>query len=263
MNRILSCAALILIFTGCGFAQQTVYFPQIADGIENGTATQWRTTIFIDNQTAVIASGSISPVNSDGTPMQAQFTDEFGIPVASNGQIPFQLGPRQTHKYTSTATNSLQVGYAVVNSNVAVAANALLSHSLTAGPGLLIAEAGEPALGPMGNQAVFVDTQFGFHEGIAIVNPSNLVQNINLTLVDSTGRIVHTTSQSLGPQGHSSLFISELFPDVVSTVGRLEVFANTPLVTLALRFSPNLSLFTTLFPFAVSQTGVIITGRLE
>jgi hypothetical protein len=262
MNRTLSCAALILVFTVCGFAQQTVYLPQIVNGIENGPATQWRTTIFIGNQTGVIASGSISLVNSDGTRMQAEFTDEFGIAVAANGQVPFQLGPRQTHKYTSTATSPLQVGYAVVSSNIPVAANALLSHFLTAGPELLTAEAGEPGSTPMGNQAIFVDTQLGFREGIAIVNPSNTVQNINLTLVDSTGRIVKTTNQALGPQGHSSFFVSELFPDVVSTVGRLEVLANAPLVTLGLRFSPNLSNFTTLFPFPF-QTGAVITARFE
>src|SRR5262245_19657761 len=114
MNRVIWALAALLILASTSVAQGTVYFPQIANGMENSTLTHWHTTIFIDNFGAGVASGTISLFNSNGSSMQALFVDETGNGAATNGQINFQLGPGQSHKYTSTANNPLQVGYGVL-----------------------------------------------------------------------------------------------------------------------------------------------------
>src|SRR3954466_9895841 len=120
MNRLACIVAIVLLFAGATFAQTTVYFPQIANGMESGTGTHWHTTVFIDNQGTGTTSGAISLVNSDGTAMLASFVDESGEAAAHNGQIAFQLGPGQNHKYTSTASSPLQVGYGVLTANAPV-----------------------------------------------------------------------------------------------------------------------------------------------
>ena len=161
MNRLTCILGIILVFATAGLAQQTVYFPQIANGMEGGTPTHWHTTIFIDNQGTGTASGTIVLFNSDGTPMMAAFVNEAGSSAASNGQIHFQLGPGQNHKYTSTAGNPLQVGYGVMTSNTPVAANLIFSRYGNNGSEFLIGEAGVPATTPMSRQGIFADTQFG------------------------------------------------------------------------------------------------------
>jgi|SRR5213594_657852 len=251
MNRLSWIAGIVLLFASTSLAQQTVYFPQIANGMENGTMVHWHTTVFVDNQGTGVASGTISLINSDGTPMQASFVDESGNAAARNGQINFQLGPGQSHKYTSTASNPLQVGYGVMTTNAPVAANVLFSHYSGGGAEYLIAEAGVPSTTPMGKQAIFVDTQFGFNAGVAIANPTTSTQVISLDLVDAGGRVVMSTTQTLGPGQHFAKFLTEMFPDIPAMAGRLQFQASAPLAALALRFDKTYSLFTTLFPFQV------------
>ena len=251
MNRLFCILGIILVFAGASFAQTTVYFPQIANGMENGTMTHWHTTIFIDNQGTATASGTISLVNSDSTPMLASFVDENGNGVAHNGQIAFQLGPGQNHKYTSTATNPLQVGYGVMTANAAVAANVIFSHYDNAGPEFLVSEAGLPGTTPMMKQGIFSDTQNGFNPGVAIVNPSASAQSITFELVNNNGQVVMSSTQTLGPNQHFAKFLSEIFSNLPTMAGRLQFFASGPLAAVALRFDRHYNLFTTLFPFQV------------
>jgi hypothetical protein len=251
MNRLAGMLGIILVFAGASFAQQTVYFPQIANGMESGTGTHWHTTIFIDNQGTGAASGTIAFKNSDGSPMLALFVDEVGNGVASNGQITFQLGPGQNHKYTSTATNPLQVGYGVMTTSAQVAANVIFSHYSSGGSEFLLAEAGLPGTTPMTRQGIFADTQFGFNPGVAVVNPSTSAQSITLQLVNNSGQVVMSSTQILGPNQHFAKFLSELFPDLPSMAGRLQFFGSGPLAAVALRFDKNYTLFTTLFPYQV------------
>ena len=251
MNRFFSTVGIFLLFAVTGFAQQTVYFPQIANGMENGTLTHWHTTIFINNQGMSTASGTISLMNSDGTPMAAAFVDENENGAAHNGQITFQLGPGQNHKYTSTATNPLQVGYGVMTTNGEVAANVIFSHYSNAGTEFLMAEAGLPATTPMTRQAIFSDTQFGFNPGIAVVNPTASAQSITFQLVNNDGQVVMSATQTLGPNQHFAKFLSQIFPSLPAMAGRLQFFGSGPLAAVALRFDSHYNLFTTLFPFQV------------
>jgi hypothetical protein len=241
---------MILVFASAGFAQ-TVYFPQIANGLEGGTLVHWHTNIYIDNQGTATVSGTISLFNSDGTPMLASFVNESGASVATNGQISFQLGAGQNHKYTSTSAVPLQVGYGVMTSNGPVAANVLFAHYGNSGVEFLMCEAGVPATAAMTRQAIFADTQFGFNPGIAVVNPTNSTQVITFQLVNNSGQVISTTTQTLGPNQHFAKFLSEMFSNIPPMAGRLQFFGSGPLAAVALRFNSNYSLFTTLFPYQV------------
>src|SRR5262245_31242463 len=251
MHRFFVTLGIMLLFAGASFAQQTTYFPQVANGMESNGQSHWHTSIFIDNQGASTVSGTINLVNSDGTPMQALFVDEDGNGAARNGQITFQLGPGQSHKFTSTATNPLQVGYGVMTTNGQVASNVVFSHYNNVGAELLVAEAGLPGTTPMTRQAVFADSQNGFNPGLAVVNPTNSAQNITFQLVTDVGQVVMSATQTLGPRQHFAKFLSQIFPNLPAMAGRLQFFGSGPLAAVALRFDRHFNLFTTMFPYQV------------
>jgi hypothetical protein len=249
MKRHLLTAVLVVLCTTSAWAQSTTfYLPQIADGMESGPA-HWHTTIFIGNLGTATVSGTIVMTQSSGVPMTAQFVDELGNGAARAGQISFQLAPGQNHKYTSTAAEPLQVGFATVTANAPVSVNAVFSHYSNGALEFLIAEAGVPPTVPMGKQAIFVDTQFGFNVGTAIANPNASAENISLQILNSAGQVVASTSRSLGAHQHLAAFVSELFPGLQPMTGILEISAADPLVSMALRFDPKMAIFTTLFPF--------------
>lgn len=245
-------AVLVVVCTTSAWAQSTtVYLPQIADGMEAGGPAHWHTTIFVGNSGTTTTSGSIVMTQSSGDPMTAQFVDELGNGAARSGQISFQLAPGQSHKYTSTAAEPLQVGWATVTANAAMTVNAVFSHYSNGEAEFLIAEAGVPPSLPMGKQGIFLDTQFGFNVGTAIANPNTSSENITLQILNTAGQIVASTSLSLGPHQHVAAFVSDLFPGLPAMAGILEISAPDPLVSLALRFDSKLTLFTTLFPFSM------------
>jgi hypothetical protein len=188
---------------------------------------------------------------SSGGAMTAQFVDELGNGAARAGQISFQLAPGENHKYTSTAAEPLQIGWASVTANGSVTVNAVFSHYSNGAEEFLIAEGGVPPSLPMGKQAIFLDTQFKFNLGTAIANPNPSTENITLQILNNAGQVIASTSRSLGPKQQFAVFVTELFPGLPAMAGILEISAPDPLVSMALRFDPKMAIFTTLFPFAI------------
>src|SRR5262245_34889982 len=111
MNRISSVFVWICLSASVGLAQQTFYFPQIADGRDPGAATHWHTTIFLSNQSGSVVSGTVTMYQSGGTAMNISFVDDLGAAAAVANQISYQIPPGQTRKYTSVASGTLTVGY--------------------------------------------------------------------------------------------------------------------------------------------------------
>jgi len=251
MNRILPMLLWICLSAGMTFAQQTFYFPQIADGRDSGAPTHWHTTIFLSNQSGALASGTVTLFQSGGSAMNISFVDDLGVPAAVANRITFQIPPGQTRKYTSVASGDLVVGYAVVTSNVPIAGNAMFAHWTNPPNETLIAEAGVPAASLMSKQAIFIDTQFGFNTGVAIANPGSAAAAITLELVNRDGQVVASRTQTLGPGQHTARFVTEVFGNMAPLAGRLQISSNTGIATMALRFNASLERYTTTFPFTV------------
>jgi hypothetical protein len=254
MNRIAWTSAWVLLSAGLCLAQQTFYFPQVADGFDPpGTNSHWHTTIFLSNQgSTAVASGTVTLFQSNGSPMNISFVDDRGQAAASGNQITFQIPPGQSRKYTSVSSGNLQVGYAVVTANAPIAGNAMFSHWTNPPNEQLIAEAAVPAASLLIKQAVFADTQFGFNTGFALANPSSSSIVVTFQLVDTDGQIVATATQTLAPGQHMARFVTEIFGSVAPMAGRLQITANTgSLAAMALRFDSRFERFTTMFPFTV------------
>src|SRR5262245_57111457 len=155
MNRILPLLVCVCLGATAAFAQQTFYFPQVADGHDPSAGTHWHTTIFLTNQSTDVASGTVTLFQSGGSAMNISFVDDLGAAAAVANRITFQIPPGQTRKYTSVSSGNLTVGYAVVASNLPIAASAMFAHWTNPPGETLIAEAGVPAASLMGKQAVF------------------------------------------------------------------------------------------------------------
>src|SRR5262249_44754632 len=84
------------------------------------------------------------------------------------------------------------------------------------------------------SMVVSADASSGRDLGIAIVNPSNFVANITLTLRNQQGAIVATRTIVLNPLHQISRFISELF--AVNVTGPLSINSSAPIALVGLQF---------------------------
>jgi len=246
MKRVLLSVAFIIAVSAAASAQSfTYYFPQIAVG------AGWRTTIFVSNATAGPASGTITFTANDGTTFFTNWLDENGTNLTNGGNvISFSLASGESRKFVSVDDHPLVSGYATVSANASVLGAAMFS--LLDGGGNITAEAGVPMAIPLGKQAVFVDTTNGFRTGVAIANPNTNDLEVHFELLSDSGQLLNSTVKTLPALQHISLFTDELFPGGGPMVGRLQYWCTNPMVSVALRFSPNAE-FTTLPPIAVAN----------
>jgi len=120
------------------------------------------------------------------------------------------------------------------------------------GAGNMVSEAGVPMGIPLGKQAVFVDTINGFETGVAIANPNGSPLRIHFELVNDKGHIIQTQLRDLPPGQHLAFFVNQLFPEAPEMVGRLQFYCVNPMVSIALRFEPSFTRFTTMSPIAIA-----------
>lgn len=248
MKRVFLTVLLMLVASAVCSAQ-TFYFPQVAIGAFSDGS--WVTTIFLSNARADTASGVVTLTKSDGTPFDSTWTDELGNRVGSGNQIPFQLGPSESRKFMAVPDIGLTTGFATVNSNsLGILGNAMFTEL---GPGgNMVSEAGVPMAIPLGKQAIFVDTTYGFKTGVAIANPNTNALHINFELVTAAGQTLLTASRDLPGGQHTAFFVHELFPGAPDLVGRLQFYCTNPMVSVALRFEPSFTVFTTMPPIAIA-----------
>jgi len=256
MKRALFVSLWILTAAMVCSAQTTFYFPHIANGVLSGT-TIWKTTIFLTNPAASgAASGTITfsqdnlNVGLAGTPFNVTFTDEVG--AVTTGTITFSIGAGQTKKYVSAGTGAYSPGFATVSSPDGIVTGTSIFSEFDLG-GRLIAEAGVPQAAALPKQAIFVDTIGGYNIGVAYANPGTSAATVTFSLLNSSAIPVASTAQVLGPGNHVAKFTSEIFPNAGALAGTMQISSNVPVPTIALRFDPVFTIFTTLPPVTIAS----------
>jgi hypothetical protein len=260
MKRMFLVTCWIFAFAIISSAQSTVYFPHIANGIFGSTV--WKTTIFLTNPgpAGVTASGTITVMQDTantniglaGTPSTITFVDETGAPLGL--PINFTITPGQTKKYVSAGTTTYAGGFATVSIGAGnVTGTSIFSEFDSTGR--LIGEAGVPQASALTSQAIFVDTQGGYNVGVGYANPGPASATVTLSLLDSTGALVASTPQQLGPGNHVAKFTYELFPGSPPLAGTMQILSTNgvPVASIALRFDPTFTLFTTLPPISIGS----------
>lgn len=217
----------------------TTYFPQIANG-----GNYFKTSIVVVNNSPAEATGQLRILKSDGTPLELPLTDGRRLST-----IPVQIPARGVTVLTSTGEGTLQAGWAVLTTNIAVAANAIFQ---TVSGSTVLSEAGVSASRLLRRFSIFADTIGTARTAIAIANPSGGAVNIRVRLFDRQG-VERTTSPAqitLGPNQHVSRFIDEM----LSSIAGITEFEGTALFesdgdvsAVSFRFDNfDLSVFTTL-----------------
>jgi len=249
MKRLLLSTVVIIACSVVGSAQSiTYYFPQVAVG------GGWMTTIFISNtMTSSTGAATIILTKSDGTPFKGNWLDEMGNNVTNNNNvIGVQLASGESRKFTSVGDIPLTTGFATVMTNSsAILGNAMFTQ--LDGSGNLLAEAGVPMAIPLMKQAIFVDTTNSFKTGVAVANPNTHSLQVHFDLLSDTGQVITSTVQNFGPEQQIAVFLDELFPGMPAMVGRVQFWANNPMTSVGLRFSPFGIPFTTLSPLAIAN----------
>jgi hypothetical protein len=255
MKRIIWIGCWVFAFATVSSAQTTFYYPHIANGVLGSTI--WKTTIFLTNPAASgSASGTITFTQDNaniglaGSPFNITFTDESG--VTTTGTITFSIATGQTKKYVSAGTGAYAGGFATVSTTSGTVTGTSIFSEFDAGL-RLIAEAGVPQASALAKQALFVDTQGGYNIGVAYANPGTSAANVTLSLLSSAAVQVAATNEVLGPGNHVAKFTSELFPGSGQLAGTMQISSDVPVPTIALRFDPTFSIFTTLPPVSIAS----------
>jgi hypothetical protein len=258
MKRVVLLVLSILTVTSICFAQSTFYYPHIANG-RLGDNEVWKTTIFLTNPAASgTATGTViflKDLPSDLGAAGAQFADiafvdQDGAPAGSGGAFSFSIPAGQSRKFTSTGDGSYAGGSAVVQTDAgAVTGTAIFSsYDLS---GRLKAEGGVPSATAVPKQSVFVDK--GFNVGVAYANPGTQSATVTLSLLNTSAVSVMTTNVTLGPGNHDARFTSQIFIGAPEIVGTMQILSDQPLAAIALRFTTDYSLFTTLPPVTIAS----------
>jgi hypothetical protein len=246
--------AFVLSAAGICSAQGTLYFPQFVDGTDpTSGGISWGTIIEISNPTTIstsIVSGSITLKTNSGADMVITLTDETGQPTDNNfmlnaGQTKFFYSP----KITSSGVVPYNVGYAIVMSNLQIAANLIFIELNASGP---IALAGVPPTSSALNRAVIFANA---NTGVAIANPFSANLSLTFQYVDKTGAPIASTpaqgvTRAVNPNAHLAFFVSELFPSApANAVGTMRILSTNSFVATALTFQNAAFGTVPVFPF--------------
>jgi hypothetical protein len=222
-------------------------FPQVANG--SFGEFHFTTSFILLNNTSNAAVGSVCFYQSDGSPLPAWI--ESGEPTNA---YRFSIPPKGNVVVKTDGFGLGQSGYALVTATAPIGGSAVFSQY--AADGQLVTEAGVTTSTPMAFFALPVDTTGLFNTGMAVLNRGNgRAVTINCRLLDSAGKLVDSRKLSLGADQQSAMFVGgagQLFPNAAAMRGSLQVFADAPVTTVALRSSPGT--ITTLSPAPLNQS---------
>jgi hypothetical protein len=209
------------------------YLAQIADGPIPGFGT-FQTTIIVTNVSNSTASGELAFFDGSGDPLALDFGD------GEKSTLDLMIRPSSSVTFVSSGTASpVGVGYARILSSVPVDGTAVFR--LTRPNGEIASEAG------VGSDRGRVDAvgaveklvAENFDSGIAAVNISDSEASAEIQLYDQSGEAVDLNKSllELPPGGHTSGFLSSIFPDLQSEdfSGTIRVVSDVPLAVVIMR----------------------------
>ncbi|MFB3903396.1 MAG: carboxypeptidase-like regulatory domain-containing protein [Acidobacteriota bacterium] len=242
MRSVAVCLAVLSLAGLSLLAQAQQYaLPQVGNGIYAGGSI--RTTFILFNPTNSAIDATIRLRNDAGGPMLVTIpsvgtTDVFG---------PFTLQKGETKMLQTDGSEALSVGSAVVDTNGPLGVSAVFS--LYDAQKTFLTEAGVGSAEATTDFVIPVHVAEGFNTGLALVNLGQADANITYRLVNSEGQVVNTSTATLGPGRHLARFVAgpqELFPEVSSFQGSLQVTSTQNLAAVTLRQNAAPLSYTTL-----------------
>ena len=236
------------------------YLPQIGNG-SNAELSLRTEMIFINtgNDTPL----TVDLFDSSGQPMPLPFV-QFG----TQNRLSLSLRKGESISVTTSGTGGLQVGYARVETGSSVRGTAVFTR--TDASGIVLCEAGVPAVSPSGQFTVYLDSLQNKDTGLAFVNSSSQSPaHVRLRMYDGQFQQKGETTFDLPSGSHRANFIWEFFqgnPQLVQQAqesqGIVTVESDQPLAAVTLRQDGDpardfpLTVPTlTAFPVALGRTG--------
>ena len=235
---------LCMVLTGLSvvYAQNTYYFPQVANG--SFVDGSFKTTLVLDNSGNTTVNITVQLTSDAG--------DSFSIfPGLESGS--FMLGPGSARTFQSDGTGPLVQGAATITSNAPLGATVIFSQFDTSGR--LQTEAGVTSAPTMQNFTIPVDLSNRYNTGVAFFKPGAGRANIKLDIYDEGGAQKGHTTIPLGGTRHTAKFVPDLFP-ALGDFGRgsLVVSSDAGVAAVALRSGPGLGPVITTLPVSEAQT---------
>lgn len=212
---------------------EELVFPQIGAGV--GLSTQ----IMLMNESDKDVEGEIRLFTSDGSQLSLDY--ERGTYTGRDvSEIPFLIMPDGTlfANLTYSGPEDVRVGYAVVTIERGELPTGSAVFRYVDDKGIPISEAGVGAMTPTKRARVVVGTAMT-RTGVAIVNPGDESNQVELALLDTNGGPLRTTTREILPNGHIAVFADDLFPVEEGFIGLMELKSSVPFVPITLKLTIN------------------------
>jgi len=198
-------------FGQVSYVPVTVAFPQIAVGGDpNGQ--NYVTLIQLVNNNSSSTTGHIALFSDSGAPLAVLFD---GQGPQSTMDVPLDSG--QTRQIQITLNGSIVTpGWMEITYSPSDALTTVVLQ-FRSGSTLLSEIGVDPAFDTLVATDIATETDTALNTGIAIANPDTMAAYVLVGLWDpNTGAALANTTVSLPPNGHTSRFLTELFPNVAS-----------------------------------------------
>ncbi len=195
-------------------------FAHLADGEFPGSDRPFQTTYTLIHNSSFFVPGPVEGTQLFGSVNgMLEFFDDQGasleleIDGTTASSLPFELLKGRVSSFTTSGSGPLKTGWARIRCDQPIVATS--SFGIIREDGTVITDVGvgESALGT--KFTIFADTIGDNNTGLALVNPNrDQAIRLQLTLRTSDGLVVAQTTIDVGPLGHISRFVGELFPEV-------------------------------------------------
>ncbi len=192
------------------------------------------TLILVNPSTTQTATGTVKLLDSNGNPLSVKINGTL-----QNGSFSFSIAPEGVAFFSTDGLGSVVVGWAQVNSNIALGGTILFAGSFGV--------AGVPATQPAARFLVPIEsnTASSVRTGVALSNPTAASLTVTLNLRNGSAVLVSNGSiqVSLPANGQLAKFAEELYADrgidFNQFRGTLEVVSAIPVNGMAIRVSPG------------------------
>ena len=213
-------AATTLEIAGLPIAlTQTAPLHEIGSFAQVASGGGWSTRLTLTNLSAATVSAHVSFYANDGRPLTLPLTfPNSNLPNTVSPFADISIAPNQSVVVATTSSSSaINVGWADVAASGALKGYTVFNLSSSGGPDSSGTVPLDTRLSP--SVVLPYDNTNGSRSGVALANQTGTPATITALLLDQNGVQLSSSQIVLAADGHSSFFISDVFPQSANRIG--------------------------------------------